>query len=33
MDRVGTIIHTNDSIYRVLGYQRKELIGHKINKI
>jgi PAS domain S-box-containing protein len=33
MDRVGTIIHTNDEIYRILGYQRKELIGQKINKI
>jgi PAS domain S-box-containing protein len=33
MDRVGTMIHTNDAIYRVLGYQRRDLIGQKVNKI
>jgi hypothetical protein len=27
IDQVGTIIHTNDEIYRVLGHTRKSLIG------
>lgn len=32
-DRVGTIVHTNDEIYRILGYVRNSLIGRKINSI
>jgi PAS domain-containing protein len=31
--KVGEIIHTNDEIYRVLGYKRKHLIGKKVNMI
>jgi PAS domain S-box-containing protein len=32
-DRVGTIIHTNDEIYRILGYLRKNMVGQKVNRI
>lgn len=32
-DKVGYIMHTNDEIYRILGYQRKELMGKKVNII
>ena len=30
---VGNIIHTNDEVFRILGYKRKNLIGQKINMI
>lgn len=33
MDNVGRIIHTNDEVYRTLGYLRKDLIGQNVNKI
>ncbi len=33
MENVGKIIHTNDEIYRTLGYLRKDLIGQNINRI
>jgi PAS domain S-box-containing protein len=32
-DQVGTIIHTNEEMYRILGHKRKNLIGQKINII
>ncbi len=31
--QVGEIIHSNDEIYRILGYKRKNLIGKKVNMI
>ena len=31
--QVGDIIHSNDEIFRILGYKRKNLIGKKINVI
>jgi PAS domain S-box-containing protein len=31
--QVGEIIHSNDEIFRILGYKRKNLIGKKINVI
>jgi PAS domain S-box-containing protein len=33
IDKVGSIIHTNDEIYRTLGYHRKDIVGQKINKL
>jgi PAS domain S-box-containing protein len=31
--QVGEIIHSNDEIYRILGYKRKHLIGKKVNML
>lgn len=30
---VGRIQHTNNEVYRLIGYRRNELVGKKINKI
>lgn len=30
-ERLGVIMHTNEEMFRLLGYQRKQLINKKIN--
>lgn len=32
-EKVGYMLHTNDEIYRLLGYERKNLIGKKVNML
>jgi PAS domain S-box-containing protein len=32
-EKVGYILHTNDEIYRILGFERKNLIGKKVNAL
>jgi PAS domain S-box-containing protein len=29
--KIGTIIHANEEVEQILGYQRKELIGKNVN--